>query len=113
MCLCEDGNFSSFHIFNYSLRFGEANLGFDVQFRRVVPNVVWDFAPGTLDIRKGTVFSLVISFSGIDIFYEDCNVLILIKMDDFPVSVNLFGVNDDVSGMRCRASDFDGESVIE
>ena len=39
--------------------------------------------------------------------------LILIKIDDFPVSVNLFGVNDDVSGVRCRASDFDGESVVE
>ena len=39
--------------------------------------------------------------------------LIFIKIDDFPSSINLLGVNDDVSGVRCGASSFDGEPVVE
>ena len=40
-------------------------------------------------------------------------MLIFIEIDDFPFSINLFGVDNYISGVRRRASDFDSESVVK
>ena len=44
---------------------------------------------------------------------ESGKVLVFVKIDDFPLSINLFGVNNHIPGVRCRASGFDGEPVVE
>ena len=45
VCGCvKMATFPVFIFFKFSLRFGEMGLGFDVHFRRAVPNVVWNFS---------------------------------------------------------------------